>query len=229
MRLDSLTLLTRALPTLRTFYREALELPVAEDDAGRLVIEAGHTRLTFEPAPPGWAGFYHFAFNIPAERFTTAKAWLSERAALRRDQAGNDEFDFASWDARALYFDDPAGNIVEFIARRGVNESGAGLIQCVSEIGLVSDDVPALSGILCEQLGIQAYRGAGSDTFAAVGDEQGLFICVRRRREWFPDTGRPAVWADVRAQVTIAEGLRFSLAAGAASAAQLAALPPEAP
>jgi catechol-2,3-dioxygenase len=205
MRLDSLTLLTSALPALRAFYAEALELPVAEADAGRFAVEAGRTRLIFEAAPPGWAGFYHFAFNIPAGQFAAAKTWLSARAALRRDRAGADEFDFANWDARALYFDDPAGNIGELIARRGVNESG-GPIQCVSEIGLVSDDVRALTGVLRERLGAQLYRGSESDSFAAVGDEHGLFICVRRGREWFPDTGRPAVGAAVRAQVTAEDG-----------------------
>jgi hypothetical protein len=41
---------------------------------------------------------------------------------------------------------------------------------------------------------VSVYDGAGSDTFTAVGDEDGLFIVVKRGRIWYPETG---VAADV--------------------------------
>ena len=219
MRLDALSLLTVNLPVLRAFYGETLGLAVVEESATALSLRAGRTWFTFEQAPPGWAGFYHFAFNIPTNLFASARAWLSGRAALLRDSIGADEFDFASWNARACYFDDPAGNIVEFIARHDIDEPApepfAGrMIQCISEIGLVSDDVPAAVGTLRERLGVQPYRGAESETFTALGDEHGLFICVKDGREWFPDKTRRAVWARVRARVTTADGRAHRVEAG---------------
>ena len=53
-----------------------------------------------------------------------------------------------NWDSHSLYFEDPAGNIVEFIAHHRENNeqerafSVADILQ-VCEIGLVSENVPA--------------------------------------------------------------------------------------
>jgi len=111
MRLQSLTLLAPALGPLHNFYGEVLGLAAAET-ADALSLTAGRTRLTFAQAPPTWAGFYHIAFNIPTNLFASAKAWLSRRVQLLHDKAGADEIHFPGWNAHALYFGDPAGNIV---------------------------------------------------------------------------------------------------------------------
>ena len=66
--------------------------------------------------------FHHFALLVPGDRFDAARAWLGERVEpLARDD-GETVFPFDFWDARAAYFHDPAGNIVELIAHAGVAE-----------------------------------------------------------------------------------------------------------
>ena len=71
------------------------------------------------------APFYHFALLVPGDRFDAALAWARERVELLPDrETGEVVFDFTNWDARAVYFHDPAGNIVELIAHRGIGEGG---------------------------------------------------------------------------------------------------------
>jgi hypothetical protein len=88
---------------------------------------------------------------------------------------------------------DPVGNVLEFIARhdlpnRASGPFAAGLIECVSEIGIGAESVAAMVDELFAKTGCGLYR-PGSDRFAPVGDEHGLFVVVPRGREWFPNTG----------------------------------------
>lgn len=217
MRIDRLDLLTNDLAVQRKFYASELPLPVLEASSDVLSLQAGRSRLTFRQAPEGWNGFYHFAFNIPEDQFGEAKAWLSRRVMLIKDNKGEDEFPSSKeWNAHSVYFYDPAGNILEFIARHDLDEHSdkpfdEQSILSISEIGIVSEDVPAMVRSLQSQMGISPYGGPGSETFTAVGDEHGLFIVVKRGRIWFPDTGKPAVPASLGVEVTSDMGARYKL------------------
>jgi len=216
MSIEDLDLLAVYLPAQRDFYTTVLSLPVVEENDGTLTVRAGSSRLTFKQAPEGWSGVYHFAFNIPENRFQDAKSWLSGRAPLIKDAGGADEFRFESWNAHSIYFYDPAGNILEFIARHNLDNSSNGpftgqSILSVSEIGLATDNVPDTVRLLREHLGVGIYDGAGSDTFTAAGDEHGLFIVVKRSRVWFPDTGKPAELVPLLVVITNQTGARFEL------------------
>ncbi len=60
-----------------------------------------------------------FAFNIPENQFREAKAWLASRVEIARPN-GSDEIFYDDWNAHAVYFPDPGGNLVEFIARHNL-------------------------------------------------------------------------------------------------------------
>lgn len=198
MNISEVFLLTSDLAAQHHFYHEVLHLPVFGDGGEhRLTVQAGSSRLTFTQAAAGWKGSYHFAFNVPSNQFGDAKTWLSRRVALLVDANGADEFAFTSWNAHGLYFSDPSGNVVELIARHDLPNSehesfSERCILCVSEIGVVTDDVSTTVAEVRMVLGANGYRGGGTDTFAPVGDENGLLIIVQRERVWFPDTGIPA-------------------------------------
>lgn len=214
MHIQEVVLLSGDLASQLDFYSGTLGLPCSMDEAGRLRVEAGGSWLVFEQAPEGWGGYYHFAFNIPENMFSEAKAWLSGRVPLLKDNTGRDEFDFQNWNAHACYFYDPAGNILEFIARHDLPNAwdhpfNAGGILSISEIGLPSDDVPALSRTLQDVVGVQAYKGSESAEFTATGDGDGLFILPKNGRIWLPDTGKPAAPYPLSVAVTVEENRQF--------------------
>ncbi|MDQ2807047.1 MAG: VOC family protein [Chloroflexota bacterium] len=214
MRIHHLDLWTPDPAALRPFYAEVLQLPVlATTSAGTLSLQAGHTQLTFTQAPSDWQGRYHFAFNIAPSRFAEAKTWLAQRVPLLRDSTGADEFYSQSWNAHSLYFADPAGNILEWIARHTLppDASGGPVIPAtlgISEIGLAAPDVPQAVAAVQAQIGAPLYHGPGSATFSPVGDEDGLCIMVQEGRLWFPDTGIPADRSPITALVADANGLQ---------------------
>lgn len=183
---------TAPLDAQRAFYSERLGLPLEDDGAGAFAVRAGSSLLRFVGAEHG-EPTYHFAFNVPANRFAESKAWIAERVELVTHD-GEDEFDFRSWNAHAVYFFDPAGNIVELIARHGLpNAADAPALLEISEMGLPTPDVPALVRTIQSELGFELYDGGG-DAFAALGDERGLLIVVRSGRTWFPHAGEGRPW-----------------------------------
>ena len=143
-------------------------------------LDTGETRLEFtagEGEP-----FYHFAFLAPPERFD--------------ELAGSNEvFDFDNWDAKAFYFDDPAGNIVEIVAHNGIDEFG------LSELGLVGD-TRAMAAEL-QKLGLELWDGTVEEEgrLGFVGERGRTLILAPPGRGWMP-TGRPAERHPVEAELS---------------------------
>jgi catechol-2,3-dioxygenase len=192
MRITELRIKTGDLSNQREYYAHILHLPVIAEKSTWLAIQAGATKLVFEKEE-GWRGRYHFAFDVPENQIEAAKVWITRRTSLAKLD-GADVFESKNWNAHNLYFYDAAGNILEFIARH--NQPNASSqpfsersLLYVSEIGLATDDVPATVADLSQTLGLGVYDGEGSDSFTAVGDEDGLFIVVKRGRVWYPNTG----------------------------------------
>src|SRR5262249_16390266 len=145
MNITELELATADLQAQRDFYAKLLELQV-NLTSSTLEVEVGATDLVFTQAPPGLEGAYHFAFNIPENHFYAAKAWISRRIPLLRDENGQDEFESQNWNSHSVYFKDGAGNVLEFIARHNLKNAINGdfdsrQILNVSEIGLPSENV----------------------------------------------------------------------------------------
>lgn len=191
MHFREIKLHTHLLARQKAFYTETLQIPLIEDTANAFALQAGRTVLRFLQASKGSKPFYHFAFNIPQNQLSEAKTWLQKRLHLIRDGAGQEIIDFSDWNAHALYFFDPAGNVVELIARHHLPNratrpfNGASLCE-VSEIGLVTPQAAKTQKQLMQALQIEVYRDTVSTHFAALGDAYGLFIVVSQRRSWFP-------------------------------------------
>jgi hypothetical protein len=132
---------------------------------------------------PGEASPHHFAFRV-----ADLEPW-KERLDV------TEEHDFSSWGgARAVYFRDPEENVGELIARPRARAELA-----LAEVGLPVEDVPGAVSTLQRELGLPLYDEAG-DSFAPLGDDEGLLIVVRIGRGWFP-VGVPA--GDSAIEVTI--------------------------
>ncbi len=199
VRIDHLRLGAPAalLPELGAFYGRLLGSGPAAPDAGGVSARVGETTLELRVA--AGSPYYHVAFLVPGDRFDPALAWAREHVELLPDaETGELVFDFTNWDAKAIYFHDPAGSIVELIAHRGIGESGVtgdfapSELLGVSEIGLVSDP-PSLAAALEHELGLEVWDGTveGEGRLAFVGAKARTLILCRAGRPWLP-TGRPA-------------------------------------
>ena len=206
MKITLLSLLAADLPAQRHFYGHVLGLPVAAaDDPGSIKVEVGYSELRFGLAPPGPRPFYHVAFSVPHNQLDAAREWVQARTPLLPLPEGGYVADFVNWNAHAFYFLDPAGNVLECIARhdlpnaRAAPFSAAGLLG-ISEAGLVVADVPAaVREIGAATAAPVFHRGPVREDFAAVGDDEGLLIVVRQGRSWFP-TSHPAAVHYLRVQ-----------------------------
>jgi len=188
MFIHEVQLKTSLLAEQHHFYSDVLGFPIETSTDERFTANIGTSRLTFINTP-GAKDVHHFAFNIPENQIESVWSWIRERVELMPN--GDDTLFFHDdWNAHAVYFRDPASNIVELIARHTVQDVETrpftiDQVRCLSEIGLVADDVPSTVQKLSERFGIPIYGGE-HPRFMAAGDENGLFIVVRRGRIWFP-------------------------------------------
>ena len=188
MRIQELSLHTRHLADQKEFYYTALGLPLVEETTASFTLQAGTTRLRFQEAQQDV--LYHVAFTIPRNTFTEAKSWLRKRVSLLRKKS-EDEFFFATINARSLYFCDAANNILEFIAHYDLDHETEepfrpAQVLHVSEVGLPVEDVPAQVSLLREKLAIEPYGGLVSEEFAFMGDIYGQLVVVKIGRPWQP-------------------------------------------
>jgi catechol-2,3-dioxygenase len=195
------------------FYGSVLQLP-AETEGDRVAVRASRTRLSFSAALSGEHPRYHIAFSVPLACFDAARRLVALHTPLITAD-GDEVIVHASWDAVAFYFRDPAGSILECIARRAEpwddEAPAAPAIRSVCEVGLVVDDVPAMAATLRGALGVAPFRGSEGETFTALGDEEGLLIVVQRGRGWYPSTGLAAAPAPLQLTLTLDDGTRHAI------------------
>lgn len=194
MKIKEIHLETHRLEDLKAFYTDVLGFPLKSNRKNAFTVQTGESRLAFLRTQGLEEPFYHFAFNIPENQIEDAARWVQERTPLisREEQT---IFHLESWNSQAIYFHDPAGNIVELIARHHLRNASTSpfsvnSILSISEIGVVVENVQLFSEQLQRELNLSLWKGNNED-FAAVGDEEGLFIVVQAGRPWFP-TDRPA-------------------------------------
>ncbi len=220
MRITELRLQTADVARQKQFYFNKMGLALLEESENAISLQAGSTRLIFERAEQGLRPLYHFAFNIPENKLAPAKAWLTQQEVVL-SQVHPDDWYSTSWNSHAVYFYDPAGSVVEFIARHNLPNASTGTftardILYVSEIGLVVNDVPAAVKALRAKLGLDVYQDM-AENFAPLGDEYGLFIVVKRGRTWLASDRRSDVFSTTvtiqgeRGQRHVVPGLPYTL------------------
>lgn len=223
-------LLTAApLEEMQRFYAEKLGLRLIDRQAAEISFAAGSSRLTFVKARPeqirddggrgDGAPFYHFAFNIPQNKIRAARDWQARRTALvptpshMQDSAfPPDVRHFRSWNSHAVFFFDPAFNIVEYIARHDLRNDRPDAtsfssedLLFLSEIGFVVDfdEQGPVVEALEKSIGLAAYP-RGSSPRWAMGDENGLLLCLGRKGElWGENTATPVKWDVFPTEATI--------------------------
>jgi len=192
MRISEIQLLSDDLDSTHRFYSHVLGLKVSFQDDQKISFIAGTSILTFIRSAKV-CPIYHFAFNIPPHLLDEALHWTRQRCAILPLEDGEEIADFTSWNAKAFYFKDNNGNILEFIARYNLNiivdsHFDSGCILSISEIGIVTDNVPALRKSISKKYQVPIFSKAPlPDNFTALGDDHGLFILSQTARPWHPN------------------------------------------
>ena len=193
MKIKELILETSRLDLLGKFYGITLDLPV-EKLNNSIQIRIGSTELVFRQSIAS-DPFYHFAINIPANKIEEAKEWIKGHADLIWiDQYESDIADFVNWHAKSIYFYDPAGNILELIARFDLhNEDSAAFsssqLLSISEVGMVfsEDELEKRTEDIIREYHVRYFeKQPPLPQFKALGNDEGLFIIVPEKRYWFP-------------------------------------------
>ncbi|HEV2832036.1 MAG TPA: hypothetical protein VGW31_08645 [Hanamia sp.] len=195
MFLKEIRLQANDLRALYSFYKEVLELRVAYFEGESISVTAGETQLIFEETNVVENPFYHFAFNIPSNKFEEAFEWVKKKVALLwLDDYKSNIADFVNWNAKSFYFLDVAGNILEMIARfdlkdNAVEKFSSSQIRNISEIGLVfpensfDDEVNEFM----QRFSLSYFnKQPPKPGFRAIGNDEGLFITVPENRAWYP-------------------------------------------
>ncbi|MEM6285215.1 MAG: hypothetical protein AAF787_23685, partial [Chloroflexota bacterium] len=197
MQIQHVKLHTVDLAQQQPFYTQTLGLPLAHSAPGTFTVQMGKTALTFSVAET--PHIHHIAINIPPQQFESALAWTEARVPLLPFN-GKKIIDFSksTWQARSLYFEDPGGNVIEFIARERVavpdapDDFALEHLIGISEVGLASDNVRGLVAELRAALDVPVFDGDPETGFCALGDDSGLLICVETGRNWLPTDNRPS-------------------------------------
>src|SRR5215831_16480144 len=163
MKFREIVLQTRQLNALEEFYSSVIELPVGRD-VGKISVTIGLTQLVFQEINNSQP-FYHFAINIPSNKIEEARQWLKAKVELLWMKDYDSEIaDFKGWNAKSVYFFDPAGNIVELISRFELNDGvdeqfSSKHFNCISEIGIVfpSDDFDQRTNDLLQKFNLQYF------------------------------------------------------------------------
>lgn len=191
MRIKELHLLTNNLKDTVRFYTQVLGATVKEEKEEELSLLLGETLISFQNSPEE-NPVYHLAFDIPKNKLEEAYHWLKQRTTVLPVTQETEFSDFQLWNAKSFYFYDNNENLLELICRYDLDNEAdrifdASSILYVSEIGLVSDDVPFLAETLINKYGLEVYsKQPAQDNFTALGDEEGLLIIVNTDRNWFP-------------------------------------------
>jgi catechol 2,3-dioxygenase-like lactoylglutathione lyase family enzyme len=193
MQIAEVRLASADLAAQRRLYADVLGLLPLEAEAHTVAVRAGASRLTFERGAPSPQ---HVAFRIPSAAYPDALDWLAERADLLPNADGGREHPFPDWNAHAMYFRDPDGNVLELIAHHDLDDAytppfGPAHLLAIGEVGVPVDDVPAFLADIVRRHGVRRWSGDGV-TFAAAGDKRGSLIVVPRGRAWHPVPGADA-------------------------------------
>ena len=209
MIIEHLILWTDRLAEQRDFYVTRLGLHLLDSNDHRFTVRAGWTEISFLEWPE--KNTYHFCFLIPANQLDEAQSWLSERTPLIPIEPGRVAQDFPDWEATSIYFHDPAGNLLEFIDHRTLDNASeqafsAGSLLGVNEIGLPVSDIAATDELLTRVMCTTFWKG-DRERFGTHGGAEGRLLLPNDgvKTTWFP-TATPVQRAPLGVHIRHGEG-----------------------
>lgn len=203
------------LAKMEEFYCGTLGFEKVKKSNEELTVTAGATAITFLKTNTKDEGpLTHFAFNIPQNKIRQVLDWTQKRIEvipawgdLADPNYPKEIVHFRHWNAHSVFFWDPAYNLLEFIARHDLANNSTGAfstkdILCVSEIGLAVKNPVSFAKFLNTEMKVPAYP-RGTDPSFAMGDENGLLLCLTDGLLWGGHTKTPKHWRTYETEVEI--------------------------
>ena len=194
MIIKHLRLYCSNLGELKHYYTKKFHFKLVNSEEESFTLKVGDSLLTFTENKLQNA-YYHFALDIPYGEVSDALKWTKKKVEIVPFK-GKEIQEFTSWDARSIYFLDPAGNVVEFIGREKIQTEGDAhdshspfsekKVMHIREVGLPVFQVSSVTSMIKEKTGVAEFD-CKDNTFCAIGDHHGLFIVVdKAEKTWFP-------------------------------------------
>lgn len=191
MKILETEILSGDLSATKLFYTGVLGFTLTHESDASISFAVGASSLAFKKTGE-LQPVYHFAFLIPSNKTEDALSWLSSRHETIKISDGNPIAEFDDWNARAFYFYDNNGNILEFIARTDLgNISNAPFsttsILSLNEVAVVTDDASELAAELTTKWELPLFpKQPLKENFGACGNDDGLIIISQENRHWYP-------------------------------------------
>ena len=191
MKILEIELLSNDLIKTEKFYSKILGFETEKKSTELLKFKIGNSKLTFKKTEIE-NPVYHFAFEIPQNLFEQSIIWISNKTELIKFENNSVITEFENWNAKATYFFDNNGNILEFIARFDNEKSektefDVNQIQNISEIAFVTKNVTEFAETLIQKYGLKYFaKQIQRNDFSVIGENTGLFILVEENRTWYP-------------------------------------------
>src|SRR5436190_8939596 len=105
MKILELELLSDDINKTEKFYNDVLGIPTSAKTDSSISFSTIGTKLTFRTSN-NQHPVYHFAFDIPNNRFMEAFAKIESKAEIIDVMPGQKIADFFRWNAKSFYFYD---------------------------------------------------------------------------------------------------------------------------
>jgi catechol-2,3-dioxygenase len=175
------------------FWTEELGLDYTPLANGSFGLKLGSSQLVLKPVYYG-APKYHFAINIPSNQIENALDWLINKDGKYPDgpknpvkiwtdsESGPQIIRRDLYNAHSVYFSDPAGNVIELIAKHELNNQQPGpfnksMFLNISEVSVVTKDIRKAAELLENNFGVKQLEGSTS-SFKPVGGLNGYLVLI---------------------------------------------------
>jgi catechol 2,3-dioxygenase-like lactoylglutathione lyase family enzyme len=212
-----LNLRARRMEKNRYFWETLLGFQVIDDTIlGQYSLQVGTSKLTFRTSnlqPELEDTFfpqYHFTISIPSNQIESCLEWILEQKGTY--PSTNEEATIPLWkdyitdaeiirrnlyNSQSVFIQDPAGNVVELLARHDYPEYRDGAFDKnmfigISEVGIVTRDVRKTATLLKETFGVEEVIGS-SNSFKPMGGATGLLKLIVPGKPWIPTDNELAV------------------------------------
>lgn len=190
MKITRLHLNTNDLAKTEAFYNTVLNISTNKITSKEVSFLIGETELHFTKSDS--ESQYHIAFDVPKNLIDASYNWIKSKTKILPVTENSEFSNFELWNAKSFYFYDNNSNLLEFIARFDLENTSkkafdSSSILYVSEIGIVTKDVPKLAERLQKEYPLSVYpKQPAQENFTVLGNETGLLVLVNENRNWYP-------------------------------------------